>query len=120
MAKNDELNKNVPKAEQKSSDQKEEVQVVEQSESNSQVVLKGKNKLGVCANLFEKVFSYSLEFIATFDMLSDIFFLIEIWKGNQLAWFIISLFTIIGPYYICYVPLLRYQRRNMSRDPTAS
>ena len=75
-----------------------------------------KKKLGTFAKYFEKVFSYLLEFIAAFDMISDILFLIEIWKGNQLAWFIISIFTIIGPYYICYVPLLRYQRRTMIGD----
>jgi hypothetical protein len=79
-----------------------------------------KKELGRGANVFEKVFSYTLEFIAAFDMISDIFFLIEIWNGNQLAWFIFSIFTIIGPYYICYVPLLRYQRRTMSRNPTAA
>ena len=70
------------------------------------------------AGYFEKVFSYALEFIAAFDMISDIFFLIEIWRGNQLGWFILSIFSIIGPYYICYIPLLRYQRRNMTRNPT--
>jgi hypothetical protein len=82
------------------------------------VIFKQRNKPGICARYFEKVFSYALEFIAAFDMISDIFFLIEIWNGNQLAWFILSIFSIIGPYYICYIPLLRYQRRNMTRNPT--
>ena len=64
----------------------------------------------------EKIFTYLLELVAFFDMGSDIMFLIEIWKANHPMWFMFSMFTIVAPYYICYVPLLRYQRRNITDE----
>lgn len=64
----------------------------------------------------EKIFTYLLELVAFFDMGSDVLFLIEIWKAGHAMWFMLSMFTIVAPYYICYVPLLRYQRRNMTDE----
>ena len=70
----------------------------------------------VVSEYVEHIFSYLLEVVAFFDMGSDILFLIEIWKAGHSMWFMLSMFTIVAPYYICYVPLLRYQRRNMSDE----
>ena len=64
----------------------------------------------------EKIFTYLLEVVAFFDMGSDVMFLIEIWKAGHAMWFMLSMFTIVAPYYICYVPLLRYQRRNITDE----
>jgi hypothetical protein len=70
----------------------------------------------VASKYVEHIFSYLLELVAFFDMGSDIMFLIEIWKAGHPMWFTLSMFTIVAPYYICYVPLLRYQKRNITDE----
>jgi len=65
---------------------------------------KGANKY------FELVFNIFLEFIALFDMIGDIYLLIIVFRLGHIAWFSISVFTMISPFYVCYVPLLTFQK----------
>ena len=57
---------------------------------------------------FELVFNIFLEFIALFDMIGDIYALIIVYNQGHIAWFSLSVFTMISPFYVCYVPLLTF------------
>lgn len=59
---------------------------------------------------FETMFNIFLEFIALFDMFGDIYALIIVYQLGHIAWFSISLFTMISPFFVCYVPLLTFQK----------
>lgn len=59
---------------------------------------------------FEMIFNIFLEFIALFDMIGDIYALIVVYKLGHTAWFSISIFTMISPFFVCYVPLLTFQK----------
>lgn len=61
------------------------------------------------------VFNILLEFIALFDMIGDIFALILVYKLGHIAWFTISVFTMISPFYVCYVPLLTFQKERAEK-----
>lgn len=57
---------------------------------------------------FEFVFTLVLELIAMFDMFGDIYLLIGMYKQGHTAWFTISIFTMLSPFYVCYVPLVTF------------
>jgi len=76
------------------------VKIVEEEYKENQD--KGANKY------FELVFNIFLEFIALFDMVGDIYLLIIVFRLGHIAWFSISVFTMISPFYVCYVPLLTF------------
>lgn len=57
---------------------------------------------------FEIVFNIFLELIALFDMIGDIYALVIVYQQGHIAWFVISVFTMISPFYVCYVPLLTF------------
>ena len=64
---------------------------------------------------FEMVFNILLEFIALFDMIGDIYALILVYRLGHIAWFSISVFTMISPFYVCYVPLLTFQKERAEK-----
>jgi hypothetical protein len=43
-------------------------------------------------------------------MFGDIYLLIGMYKYGHTAWFTISIFTMLSPFYVCYVPLLTFQK----------
>lgn len=57
---------------------------------------------------FEFAFTLLLEAIALFDMIGDIYLMIKMYEFNHTAWFTISIFTTLSPFYVCYVPLLTF------------
>ena len=59
---------------------------------------------------FEMIFNIFLECIALFDMVGDIYALIIVYDLGHIAWFSISVFTMISPFFVCYVPLLTFQK----------
>lgn len=68
------------------------------------------DKDGKANKYFELIFNIFLEFIALFDMIGDIYALIIVYRQGHIAWFSISVFTMISPFYVCYVPLLTFQK----------
>ena len=59
---------------------------------------------------FEFLFNIIIELIALFDMVGDLYALTLVYKYGYTAWFTVSIFTIISPFYVCYVPLLTFQK----------
>lgn len=59
---------------------------------------------------FEFAFTLTLELIAMFDMVGDIYLLIGMYTFGHTAWFTISIFTMLSPFYVCYVPLVTFQK----------
>lgn len=59
---------------------------------------------------FEFAFTLLLEAIALFDMVGDIYLLIQMYAAGHTAWFTLSLYTMLSPFYVCYVPLLTFQK----------
>ena len=59
---------------------------------------------------FELAFTLLLEAIALFDMIGDIYLMIQMYKHKHTAWFTLSIFTTLSPFYVCYVPLLTFQK----------
>lgn len=59
---------------------------------------------------FEFVFTLVLELIAMFDMVGDIYLVIGMYTYGHTAWFTISVFTMLSPFYVCYVPLVTFQK----------
>ena len=57
---------------------------------------------------FEFIFTLILEFIALFDMFGDIYLLIGMYQYGHTAWFTLSIFTMLSPFYVCYVPLVTF------------
>jgi len=57
---------------------------------------------------FEFVFTMILELIALFDMFGDIYLLIGMYQYGHTAWFTLSIFTMLSPFYVCYVPLVTF------------
>jgi len=57
---------------------------------------------------FELGFTLLLEAIALFDMIGDIYLMIQMYVHGHTAWFTISIFTTLSPFYVCYVPLLTF------------
>lgn len=51
-----------------------------------------------------------LEAIALADMVGDIYLLTGMYKFGHTAWFTLSIFTMLSPFYVCYVPLLTFQK----------
>ena len=94
----------------------EEVKQEQANFAPIQSVLRAIESNKAVSEYVEKIFTYLLEVVAFFDMGSDVMFLIEIWNAGHAMWFMLSMFTIVAPYYICYVPLLRYQRRNITDE----
>ena len=45
-----------------------------------------------------------------FDMIGDIYLLLGMYKYGHTAWFTISIFTMLSPFYVCYVPLVTFQK----------
>lgn len=58
----------------------------------------------------EFAFTLLLEAIALFDLIGDIYLLIQMYKFGHTAWFTLSLYTMLSPFYVCYVPLLTFQK----------
>ena len=67
-------------------------------------------KTGPQKNYTEMMFTFTLEVIALFDLFGDVLFLIVLWQANHIIWFTLSIFTIMAPLYVCYVPLISVQR----------
>ena len=59
---------------------------------------------------FEFVFTLILELIALFDMVGDIYLMISMYTYGHTAWFTLSIFTMLSPFYVCYVPLVTFQK----------
>ena len=62
------------------------------------------------------IFSFSLETIALFDLGGDVMFIIVLWQTHHIMWFTLSIFTILAPLYVCYVPLISVQRMKSKSD----
>jgi hypothetical protein len=58
----------------------------------------------------EFAFTLLLEAIALFDMVGDVYLLIQMYYYGHCAWFTLSLYTMLSPFYVCYVPLLTFQK----------
>ena len=71
-------------------------------------ISKKKIKEKVANPYFEFVFTLILEMIALFDMFGDIYMLLGMYKYGHTAWFTISIFTMLSPFYVCYVPLVTF------------
>lgn len=68
---------------------------------------------------FEFAFVLLLEAIALFDMIGDIILMIGMYSAGHTAWLTISIFTMLSPFYVCYVPLLTFQKnRAKMQDET--
>lgn len=50
----------------------------------------------------------SLEIFAFFDLLSDIYILIAVLAMNHTAWGSLTLYTMLSPYLISYIPLINF------------
>lgn len=59
---------------------------------------------------FEFAFTLILELIALFDMIGDIYLMISMYQTGHTAWFTLSIFTMLSPFYVCYVPLVTFQK----------
>lgn len=59
---------------------------------------------------FELGFTLLLEAIALFDMIGDIYLMVQMYVYGHTAWFTLSVFTTLSPFYVCYVPLLTFQK----------
>lgn len=57
---------------------------------------------------FEFAFTLLLELIAMLDMVGDIYLTIGMYKHGHTAWFTVSIFTMLSPFYVCYVPLVTF------------
>lgn len=57
---------------------------------------------------FEFAFTLILEMIALFDMVGDIYLMISMYQTGHTAWFTLSIFTMLSPFYVCYVPLVTF------------
>ena len=59
---------------------------------------------------FEFIFTLILELIALFDMFGDIYLMYSMYIYGHTAWFTLSIFTMLSPFYVCYVPLVTFQK----------
>jgi len=59
---------------------------------------------------FEFAFTFLLEIIALFDMVGDIYLVYGMFRTGHIAWFCLSVFTMLSPFYVCYIPLLTFQK----------
>ena len=73
-------------------------------------------KVSFGSNFIELAFTIVLEVIAMFDLVGDLLFIFELWDKNQTEWFTLSVFTMLAPYYVCYVPLLTALRNQEGRE----
>ena len=62
----------------------------------------------------EFLFNLFLELIALFDMSGDILLLIALFNSEHTAWFALSLLSMLSPFFVCYVPLLTFQKKKLN------
>ena len=55
------------------------------------------------------VFDFVFELMAFFDLGTDLVFVWVIYHSEHNAWFTISLYTMISPYFDSYIAFLNYQ-----------
>ena len=67
----------------------------------------------------EFAFNLVLELIALFDFVGDIYLLIGLFKSEHTGWFGFSLLSMMSPFFICYVPLLTFQKRKIADEKTS-
>jgi hypothetical protein len=60
------------------------------------------------------MFNLFLELIALFDMSGDILLLIALFNSEHTAWFALSLLSMLSPFFVCYVPLLTFQKKKLN------
>ena len=62
----------------------------------------------------ELLFNLVLELIALFDMSGDFLLLIALFKSQHTGWFCFSLLSMLSPFFVCYVPLLTFQKKKLN------
>ena len=55
-----------------------------------------------------------MEYIALLDFVGDLFLLVALLGNKHTAWTILSVFTMICPYIISYIPLINFQIQRYS------
>ena len=55
-----------------------------------------------------------MEYIALLDFVGDLFLLVALLGSKHTAWTILSVFTMICPYIISYIPLINFQIQRYS------
>jgi hypothetical protein len=59
----------------------------------------------------EFIFALVLEGIALGDLTGDLAFSLMLFRNQHLGWFTLSILSMLSPFFICYVPLLTFQRQ---------
>jgi hypothetical protein len=67
----------------------------------------------------EFFFNLTLELIALFDFGGDLILLRSLYLSTHTSWFSFSLLTMLAPFFICYVPLLTFQKRKIDQANTS-
>lgn len=62
----------------------------------------------------EFLFNLFLETIALFDLSGDLILMYALFKSEHTAWFSLSLLSCLSPFFVCYVPLLTFQKKKMN------
>jgi hypothetical protein len=58
----------------------------------------------------EFLFNLVLELIALVDFTGDIVLLLALFESEHCAWFSLSALSMLSPFFVCYVPLLTFQK----------
>jgi hypothetical protein len=62
----------------------------------------------------EFIFNLVLELIALLDMSGDFILLVALYNSEHTAWFALSLLSMMSPFFVCYVPLLTFQKKKLN------
>lgn len=57
----------------------------------------------------EFLFTYSFELLAAFDLIGDVMMVKGLLGSEHTFWVVLTIFTMISPFYVCYVPLINFQ-----------
>ena len=60
------------------------------------------------------MFNLLLETIALFDLGGDIILMYALFLSEHTAWFSLSLLSCLSPFFVCYVPLLTFQKKKLN------
>ena len=56
----------------------------------------------------EFIFTYAFELLAAFDLIGDIMMVKGLLGSEHTAWVVLTIFTMISPFFVCYVPLINF------------
>ena len=80
---------------------------------NSSSTSTGRRSSNLKDKIVEQIFFLFIEFLSTFDLITDGFILYELARSDHIGWLCAMIQTIAWPFFVSYVPFISYNQTKM-------